>query len=120
MDPETNTYPVLAALRHNGTRYEPGDTVDMTEAQAETLQALGILSEAEAPDPAAIEVSTDERKAAILEAISRLTSEADFTKDGTPKVKAVELLTKFDVSADEIKAIHADLQAKAPANGEQA
>ncbi|SDQ17455.1 hypothetical protein [Pseudovibrio sp. Tun.PSC04-5.I4] len=121
MDLETKTYPVLAALRHNGTRHEPGDSVEMTEAQAETLQALGILGEVNASESTAVEHSAEDRKAAIIEAISRLVPDTDFNKDGTPKVKTVELLTRFDVSADEVKALHAELKAEADTKtGEQA
>ena len=54
------TYPVLSPLRHNGRHYGPGEedgaTVVMTEAQAETLIAIGVLGEA-APADTASEVA---------------------------------------------------------------
>ncbi|SDR15612.1 hypothetical protein [Pseudovibrio sp. Tun.PSC04-5.I4] len=118
MDSETKNYPVLAGLRHNGKRYEPGESVEMTEAQAETLQALGILSEATTlkgilRNKGALDLTPAERVAEIKDTILALDPESDFNKDGTPKVKAVELLTGFDVSADEVKALHAELKAEA-------
>ena len=41
------SYPVRSPLRFDGQRFREGDTVEMTEAQAETLIALGVLGEAE-------------------------------------------------------------------------
>lgn len=115
MDPETRLYPVLSKLKHNGKRYTESDVVEMTEAQAETLQALGVLGEPEDTSPAAadetIKLSAKEREAKIVEVISALDPDKDFNKDGSPKVKAVELLTGFDVSADEVKAVHAAMTA---------
>ncbi len=117
MEPETKLYPILSKIRHNGKRYSEGESVEMTEAQAETLQALGVLGEPEDTSltaaSEAIKLSAEEREAQIREAIKRLIPEDDFNKDGSPKVKAVELLTKFDVSADEVKAVHASMTAAA-------
>lgn len=36
-----HTYKVVAPLRHNGRRYEEGDSVEMTERQARSLLSLG-------------------------------------------------------------------------------
>ncbi|HEY9212066.1 MAG TPA: hypothetical protein VIQ29_04335 [Ancylobacter sp.] len=43
------TYPVLSPLRHSARRYAPGDpetdTIELTEAEAETLLAIGVLGD---------------------------------------------------------------------------
>jgi len=43
------SYPVLSPLRRDGTRYSPDDpeasTIELTEAEAETLIAIGVLGE---------------------------------------------------------------------------
>lgn len=110
MQPETHSFPVLANLKHNGKHFAKGDKIEMTAAQAKTLQALGVLGDPDEDQPA---LSAEERQELICEAIADLTPEADFNKDGSPSVKAVERITGFDVSADEVKAAHAALIATA-------
>lgn len=43
--PNLTSYVVKSPIKHDGRRHEIGDTVRMTEADAETLIALGILGE---------------------------------------------------------------------------
>lgn len=43
---EIRTYPVRSPLKRDGRRYAIGGTIDLTEAEAETLVALGVLGEA--------------------------------------------------------------------------
>jgi len=43
---ETRAYPVRSPLKRDGLRYAAGETIDLTEAEAETLVALGVLGEA--------------------------------------------------------------------------
>lgn len=51
--PVLRAYAVRAPLKHDGVRYRPDDpqtcTIRLSEAQAEVLQAIGVLGEAE-PD----------------------------------------------------------------------
>lgn len=49
-DTETATYAVLSRLRHDGERYVPGDTVDLTAKQHAQAFASGTVSE-EPVDP---------------------------------------------------------------------
>lgn len=44
-------YPVLDPLKSGGVRHLPGDTVELSEADAETLQKLGVVGQA-LPDEA--------------------------------------------------------------------
>ncbi|CAA0086921.1 Uncharacterised protein [Starkeya nomas] len=48
-EPIRLTYPVLSPLRRDGQRYSPDDpdtnTIELTEAEAETLIAIGVLGE---------------------------------------------------------------------------
>lgn len=48
-EPELIVYPVRSPLRHNRLRYSPDDprarTIPLTEAEAETLIAIGVLGE---------------------------------------------------------------------------
>lgn len=43
---EKRSYPVLDVLRHDGDDYGPGDTVDLTDAQAAPLLATKTVGEA--------------------------------------------------------------------------
>lgn len=51
-EPVRRTYPVLSPLRRDHRLYRPddpaADTIELTEAEAETLVALGVLGEPEA------------------------------------------------------------------------
>lgn len=54
--PARHVYPVRSPLKHGGARYRPDDpetgTITLTEAEAEALQAIGVLGEATGPAPA--------------------------------------------------------------------
>ncbi|WP_310620891.1 hypothetical protein [Flexibacterium corallicola] len=118
---DKQTYPVLSPLRHNKVRYAP-DTgkaqVELTRKEAEALLKLKVIGAPEpvktvqetAPKPA--EGTADDRTQAILDAIAKLGPD-QFNKDGSPKVAAVERLTGFDVSADEVKVLHQATPVKA-------
>jgi hypothetical protein len=127
------THPVLAVLRHNGTRYAHDDpernTVDLTEREARPLKKLKIIGEPvtgteadEQPDddtgaaesgsepaagngPSNDAPTGDARAEKIADAIGALDKEKDFTQSGTPKVKAVEAAVGFDVTAEEVAAV---------------
>ncbi|QUO43450.1 hypothetical protein KDJ56_11115 [Brevibacillus composti] len=43
----TADYTVLRRLRHNGDKFAPGSTVELTESEAKRLIALGVVKEAE-------------------------------------------------------------------------
>ncbi|WP_319530819.1 hypothetical protein [uncultured Cohaesibacter sp.] len=146
---DKKTYPVLSAVRHNGTLYKPDDpdhnAITLTEKEAKQLLKLKVIGEpadeddaedatidlADAPDqqsdpasadtpdadPLVLDVSGDPdlRRAAIRNAFQHLKSDTDLTKAGEPKVSVIEKLVGFDVSADEVKDIWADVQAQSAA-----
>jgi hypothetical protein len=49
----TKAYKVLRPLDHNGDRYEPGSTVELPDAAAKKLTALGVVALPAAPEPPA-------------------------------------------------------------------
>ncbi|MBO9421713.1 hypothetical protein J7481_19555 [Labrenzia sp. R4_2] len=110
-------HPVLATLRHNGTRYAPDDPdrniVELTDREAMPLKRLKVVGESLASEPASDPAATEQpaapsgegREQAIAAAIASLNPETDFTQAGTPKVKAVELAAGFDVTADEVASL---------------
>lgn len=57
------TYPVLAALRHNGTRYAPDDpecnTVDLSHREARPLKNLKIIGESVTDSPSEDQADPD-------------------------------------------------------------
>ncbi|MCT4654365.1 MAG: hypothetical protein N4A65_01010 [Cohaesibacter sp.] len=148
-------YPVLSAVRHDGTLYSPdnpeNNQIELIEKEAKPLLKLKVIGEPKAePSGDFVEASADsavklsdtlnqlsgksgenqsengngdqnaalspeERQQAILNAFPSLNAQTDMTKAGEPKVKSVEALLGFDVSADEVKAAWAEVQAKAAA-----
>lgn len=121
---DKKTYPVLSAVRHNGTLYTPddpgNDAITLTEKEAKQLLKLKVISEPadEDTDEAAGSeppLSDEERKRVIINVLPQLKSDTDLTKAGEPKVSVIEKLVGFDVSADEVKAIWADVQAQSAA-----
>nr|WP_321460398.1 hypothetical protein [uncultured Cohaesibacter sp.] len=133
---EEKIYPVLSAVRRNGILYKPSDPeanrISMTPKEAAQLLKLKVVGEPEedAPEEAKTEdgapddagnspdvksesiLTDEERKQAILNAFPSLNAETDLTKAGEPKVSVIEKLVGFDVSADEVKAIWAEIQAQ--------
>ena len=133
---EEKIYPVLSAVRRNGILYKPSDPeanrISMTPKEAAQLLKLKVVGEPEedAPEEAKTEdgapdyvgnssdgkpesiLSDEERKQAILNAFPSLKADGDLTKAGEPKVSVIEKLVGFDVSADEVKAIWAEMQAQ--------
>lgn len=104
---KTKTYNVLSALRHDGQKYGPEieehDTVDLTDAQAVKLLELKVVA---LPDePVKPEPTAEERFQAITTALIALDPDKDFTKAGTPKVKKIEAIVGFEVSAAELGAL---------------
>lgn len=94
------TYLVRSPLRHNGHRYGPTGTVELTGAEAARLIELQVVAECE--DEAG------DRQSLILEAIDRLDLEdkGHWTRDGRPQVAALEAATGLtDISAAERDAI---------------
>ena len=121
---DKKTYPILSAVRHNGTLYKPGDpehdSITLTEKEAKQLLKLKVIGEPadeDADEPAGSEppLSDEERKRAIINAFQHLKSDTDLTKAGEPKVSVIEKLVGFDVSADEVRAIWAEVQAQSAA-----
>ncbi len=45
-EPPKPVYPVISPLLHDGTTYQPGDTVQLTDELASTLLAFGVIGEA--------------------------------------------------------------------------
>ncbi|SNY91448.1 hypothetical protein SAMN04515647_1670 [Cohaesibacter sp. ES.047] len=121
---DKKTYPVLSAVRHNGTLYKPDDpehdSITLTEKEANQLLKLKVIGEpahedtdeATGSEPS---LSDEERKRVIINVLPQLKSDTDLTKAGEPKVSVIEKLVGFDVSADEVKAIWADVQAQSAA-----
>jgi len=56
-------------------------------------------------------LSQEERLAAIRNVLPQLKADEDLTKAGEPKVRSIEQLVGFDVSAEEVKTVWADVQA---------
>ncbi|WP_321448420.1 hypothetical protein [uncultured Cohaesibacter sp.] len=129
-------YPVLSAIRRNGILYKPSDPeankISMTPKEAAQLLKLKVVGEPEevAPEEAETEagetedtglladgkaedsLTDEERKQAIINAFPSLKADSDLTKAGEPKVSVIEKQVGFDVSADEVKAIWAEIQAQ--------
>jgi len=47
----SHSYTVLSPVDHDGTRYEPGESVDLPEDAAAALLAVGVVEQAEARKP---------------------------------------------------------------------
>lgn len=133
---EEKIYPVLSAVRRNGILYKPSDPeanrISMTPKEAAQLLKLKVVGEPEevAPEETETEagepedtglladgkaednLSDEERKQAIINVFPSLKADSDLTKAGEPKVSVIEKLVGFDVSADEVKAIWAEIQAQ--------
>ncbi|EFO32495.1 hypothetical protein TRICHSKD4_2294 [Roseibium sp. TrichSKD4] len=125
--PEKKTYPVIAAVRHDGVRYAPDDpdrnTISLSAKEAEVLlklKAIGPEKADEAKDASTADPDADddngndtnppapegdERKATIKAAFEKLDPDRDFTQAGKPKVKAIESAVGFDVNGDEVAAL---------------
>lgn len=43
---EKKTFSVKSPLKHDGVNYVEGDEVDLTDAEAETLEAIGVIGPA--------------------------------------------------------------------------
>ncbi len=108
---ELNTYPVISPIRHNGKRYDPNDDhanmIELTEKEFATLQAYGCVGEGDAKTATQDEKPqlSDEQEAKLIEAFEGLDAEKDFTKAGTPKVAAVNVLVDFDVTGEDIATV---------------
>ncbi len=132
-------YPVLSPVRHSGTLYKPDDAdhnkIELTKDEAKPLLKLKVIgepagedlegtsqepemdgAETQTPDlptgsDDAVSLSEEERKAVIRNVLPQLKADEDLTKAGEPKVRSIEKLVGFDVSAEEVKAVWADVQA---------
>lgn len=99
-------YEVSSPIRHNGTDYESGDTIGLTDKEAVDLIAVQAINENPLGDaPTNAEATNDPAKLQdeIVAAISKLDKAAAdlWLKNGLPKTEAVSAITGFAVSAAE-------------------
>lgn len=114
-------YEVLSRLRHDGTTYEPGMFIALTESQASSIgeAVRGPLAPGE---PRASSEPSPERRAFLIRAaITDLASRdpertgPSWTAQGVPDVAALSESAGFRVSAKERDAAWAELEAQAQA-----
>ena len=93
------------------------DTQNAPEAQksegGETADT-GLSVDGTGTDPLVLDVAGDPalRLAAIRNVLPSLKADEDMTKAGHPKVEAIEKLVGFDVTADEVKSVWAEVEAR--------
>lgn len=102
-----NTYTVESPIKHDGTEYAEGDTVELNEKDAKDLLEIGVVNGPHKGPSNPPSLTDEERLAAIVEAISTL-DQADTTlwlASGAPKAEAIAAITGWKVSAAERDAV---------------
>jgi len=96
-------------LIHDGKEHEPGSVAELPEEIGEKL-GLKLTSDARPKGPEDPAV----RLAAIKEAIGILEkgNEEHFTKDGSPRVEAIEVALGYGIKAEERNQAWMDMQAE--------
>jgi|CXWL01.1.fsa_nt_gi hypothetical protein len=99
-------YKVCSPIRHNGTDYESGDTIGLTDKEAVDLiavQAINANSLGDAPTNSGVPTDPAKRQDEIVAAISKLDkATADlWLADGRPSTFAIKDALGWTVTADE-------------------
>ena len=109
------TYNVLSKILHDGKVYLAGDTIDLTDKEAEQLkeaQAIDPESIGDVKDGPTVPTDPAERQAAIVAAIGQIdTKNADlWLTSGKPNAAAITAITGWNVSAGERDAAWESIQ----------